>query len=166
MNPYLCPPEQPERDFIAALKARGFKKLTAEDGKRKYDSTILPRSVLIKGDVWVGYIEDRAFIFEWGRGWQPFDVVLAEIDRRDDAADGRPGRDGQPMKVPTLIERARALLDTDTVQVPSVLELAAFAVAFAEAWSLFDVPCTCGADSRNAILAALAETLGLKVERP
>ena len=67
------------------------------------------------------------------------------------------------MKVPTLIERARALLDTDTVQAPSVLELAAFAVAFAEAWSLLDVTCTCGADSR--ILAALAETLGLKVER-
>ena len=93
MNPYLCPPEQPERDFIAALKARGFKKPTAEDGKRKYDSTILPRSTLIKGDVWVGYVEDRAFIFEWGRGWQPFDVVLAEIDRRDDAADGRTGKD-------------------------------------------------------------------------
>lgn len=75
MNPYLCPPEQPERDFIAALKARGFKR-PAE----VLPPGIHPRSTLIRGDVWVGYIHDRAGIFGWGRGWQPFEVVLATID--------------------------------------------------------------------------------------
>jgi len=73
MNPYLCQPGQPERDFIAALKTRGFNR----------PPFIYPRSVLIRGSVLVGYIDEHAFIFGWGRGWQPFDVVLAAIDSEE-----------------------------------------------------------------------------------
>ncbi len=74
-SPYLTPPEQPERDFIAKLKSLGFKRPPSSDKE------IYPRLTLIRGDVWVGYLDNVAGIFGWGRGWQPFEVVLAEIEK-------------------------------------------------------------------------------------
>ena len=71
MNAYLTPPEQPEREFIAKLKSHGFKRLTG---------SFEPRSTLAKGETWVGYVDNKAFIFGRGTGWQPFDAVMLELD--------------------------------------------------------------------------------------